>query len=222
MSLLVIATANPHKVQELGQLFALHAVPLQLLSLAQAAERAGVALPAEPNETGRTFEANCAIKATTYSTALGLPCLADDSGLEVDALQGAPGVDSSHFAMLQGEQTAAQATQRSARDEANLRLVLRLLRGVPQPQRSVRFVCCMTIASGSTILTSVRGTMEGAIGIEPRVPSGTNGFGYDPIFLVAPSFTHTGAELSPQEKNARSHRAQAAERIALFLRANPL
>jgi XTP/dITP diphosphohydrolase len=220
--MLVIATANPHKVEELSSLFALHRVPLRLLSLAEAATHAGIAIPKEPDEVGRTFEANCAIKALAYSSAFGLACLADDSGLEVDAMHGAPGVDSSHFAMLQGEQSAEHATSRGPRDAANLRLVLQRMQGVPRDRRTARFVCCMTIALKGKVLVSVRGTMEGAIGEEPRVPSGSNGFGYDPIFLVAPGFARTGAELSPQEKNALSHRARAAEQIARFLRATPL
>jgi XTP/dITP diphosphohydrolase len=210
----VLATANPHKVEELSAIFANTQTPVRLLTLQQGCELARVPLPSEPAETRRTFEANCAIKALAYSQALGLPCIADDSGLEVDALNGAPGVDSSHFAFLQGAQSAEASASRAARDEANLRLVLQRLQHVPLAQRSARFVCVMTLAHQGSVLATTRGTMEGVIGEPPRVPRGEHGFGYDPIFLVGPECTHTGAELSPQEKNARSHRSRAGHALA--------
>lgn len=220
--MLVLATANPHKVTELAAILKAASCTSQLLTLQQACDHTRLPLPAEPDEIGRTFEANCAIKALAYARALQMPCIADDSGLEVDALHGAPGVDSSHYAMLQGMQPASHAVARAARDQANLQLVLKQLVGVESRQRTARFVCVMTLASPSGIITTTRGTMEGRIGIEPAVPRGANGFGYDPIFLVAPTLARTSAELSDQEKNAISHRSQAATAMARYLANNSL
>lgn len=204
---IVIATANPHKVAELRQLLlpALTSRGITLIGLAD--------LPhptTEPVESGSTFEANAATKARAYAAQSGHLCLADDSGLEIDALAGKPGVISSHYA-TNGLETGLTRDQR---DRANLNLVLTQLAHVPLTQRSARFVCVMTLAApDGTLLASVRGTCEGRIGLPPSVPRGTSGFGYDPIFLTAPDHKHTSAELSPEAKNTISHRGDAARQM---------
>lgn len=206
----VLATANPHKVEELR---AILGPILPILSLAD--------LPGpftEPAEPGATFEQNATIKALEYARQTGRVCLADDSGLEIDALGGRPGVISSHFA-TDGRETGAS---RAERDAANNARVLRELGALPPDRRSARFVCVMALAAPSPgrVLHTCRGVFEGRIGTPPRVPAGAHGFGYDPLFLVAPNFTRTGAELEPEEKNRRSHRAQAAAQMAAWLQRN--
>jgi len=196
---IVIASGNPHKVGELRAILArvgLDAVGLDRLP----------GHPPEPEETGRTFADNAAIKASAYAAATGRVCLADDSGLEVDALDGAPGVLSARYSGDDGP--------RDARDAANNARLLRELEGVPPEQRTARFVCCMALAREGEILATARGTFEGRIGLPDEVPRGRHGFGYDPLFLVAPDFARTSAELDPDEKNRRSHRARAGEAMA--------
>lgn len=206
-----MATGNPHKVAELRQLLApaLNALGLSLIGLTD--------LPTpthEPAETGHTFEANATIKALSYAQQTRHLCLADDSGLEIDALHGSPGVISSHYA-TDGVETGLSRDQR---DTDNLQRVLRELDAVPPVQRTARFVCVMVIAAADgSILGHVRGTCEGRIGSPPHVPRGTSGFGYDPIFLIAPDHQHTSAELSPDAKNAISHRGDAARKIITLL-----
>ncbi len=203
MHTIVVATANPHKVAELRDL--LNVPGLAFVALA---DLPGAPFP-EPAETGTTFEANCAIKALAYCQATGFPCLADDSGLEIDALGGRPGVISSHYS-TDGRETGLTRDQR---DQANNQRVLRELGGVPDARRTARFLCCMALAqpsaTGPAIVATSRGAFEGRIGTA-NVPRGTYGFGYDPLFLVAPDFARTSAELLPHEKNALSHRAAAA------------
>lgn len=200
METIVLATGNPHKVRELRALFGASAAVMGLDEL-------GGGVPAEPEESGRTFAENARIKATAYARATGRLCLADDSGLEVDALGGRPGVISSHYA-TDGRETGLT---REARDAANLRRVLDELRGTPEVARGARFVCVMALAEASgRVVAEVRGVCEGRIGIEPDVPRGSGGFGYDPVFLVAPDFARTSAELDAEAKNAVSHRGAAA------------
>jgi non-canonical purine NTP pyrophosphatase (RdgB/HAM1 family) len=411
---LLLATANPHKVEEMQAIFGVLLPDLRLLSLADLPGGP----PPEPAETGTTFEQNATIKARAYAAASGVACLADDSGLEIDALQGRPGVISSHFC-TDGRETGMTRAQR---DQANNQRVLRELEGVPPENRTARFVCTMALAlpsspkhhpnhppkhqwdrppagrqlptnparlallspldlspvqsvaqgqliihqgtlphwervgstyfitfrvlrgelspaerdivlraclhwhniraiihlvvvmpdhvhmiftplpktdgwhtlselmhsittftsrtinaargtagtlwqpeyfdrllrhadelrekwrytlenpvrkglvkewfeyqwtsggairedrpeAGPTVL--VRGTFDGRIGLPNEVPRGSHGFGYDPLFLVAPAFTHTGAELPPAEKNRLSHRAAAAQQMATKIR----
>jgi XTP/dITP diphosphohydrolase len=208
----VLATSNPHKIEELAAIFHAHGLErVRLLSLMDAAP--GRTLQ-EPAETGATFEANAAIKALEYAHQTDMLCLADDSGLEVDALHGRPGVISSHYC-TDGAETGMTRPQR---DAANNARVLRELEGVPQDRRAARFVCVMALALHHRLLSTVRGTFEGRIGLPPRVPGGADGFGYDPLFLVAPDFARTAAELPPPEKNLLSHRAHAARQIAAILR----
>lgn len=221
----VLATSNSHKVEELSEL--LRGLPMRLIGLAEA--RPGVQLR-EPEETGTTFEANARIKAMSYAEQTGLPCLADDSGLEIDALGGRPGVISSHYC-TDGREVGMS---RAERDRANNERVMRELIGVPDERRGASFVCVMALAIPPRVgvperdrapLVIVRGTFAGRIGQAGSVPRGENGFGYDPLFLVAPELTRTGAELPSEEKNKRSHRAQAAKlmlaRIAAMLNENP-
>ena len=230
---IVIATGNPHKVRELRAMLALPG--LRFVGLGDLPEPPGGFF--EPDEVGTTFEQNAAIKALSYAQQTGLPCLADDSGLEVDALGGSPGVISSHYC-TNGKEVGMSRDQR---DMANNELLLKKLANVPAAQRSARFVCVMKLATPTTaptaahtnnapardrktsddtpyIVTSVKGLYEGRIGIPPAVPAGTHGFGYDPLFLVRPDFACTSAELLPEEKNAHSHRALAAVRMLDELR----
>ncbi|HYF14698.1 MAG TPA: non-canonical purine NTP pyrophosphatase [Phycisphaerales bacterium] len=211
---IVIATGNPHKLEEIAAIFAGEGLAgVQLRSLAEL----GKAFT-EPCETGSTFEANASIKALSYAQQTGMLCLADDSGLEVDALGGKPGVISSHYA-TDGAETGASRAQRDAANNARL---LRELVGVAPDKRSARFVCVMALARGGSLLHTSRGAFDGRIGVPPAVPRGGNGFGYDPLFLVAPGFARTGAELPPEEKNAKSHRAHAARQMAAWLRENAM
>lgn len=208
---ILLATGNPHKVDELRAIFAETGLD---------ASQAGINLlclrdvPAahEPAETGSTFEQNATIKALSYSQQTNLPALADDSGIEIDALDGKPGVISSHFC-TDGRETGMT---RADRDAANNARVLKEMQGCTN--RTARFVCVMVLAHQGAIIATSRGTFDGAIGTPPRVPSGTEGFGYDPLFLVAPAFSKTSSELSAAEKNQLSHRGAAARGIIAALK----
>ncbi|MBS0190284.1 MAG: non-canonical purine NTP pyrophosphatase [Phycisphaerales bacterium] len=208
---IVLATGNPHKVDEMRAIFAELAPAVSLLGLRDLQGPT----PAEPAETGTTFEQNAAIKATAYARATGRMCLADDSGLEIDALRGRPGVISSHYCS-DGREVGMTREQR---DLANNQRVLAELAGFEDPARTARFVCVMALSApdGHIRFTS-RGTFEGLIGRQGQVPRGNNGFGYDPLFLVAPDFASTSAELDTAAKNRLSHRRRAAVSMAEFLR----
>lgn len=207
---IVLATGNPHKVEEMRAIFAAFGSPAGFVGLA---DLPGHPFP-EPSETGSTFEQNASIKALAYARATGRLCLADDSGLEIDALSGRPGVISSHYCTDGRE----EGMDRPTRDAANNARVLRELTGVPEALRTARFVCVMALARPGQLLGRSRGTFEGRIGAPPAVPAGTNGFGYDPLFLVGPGFDRTSAQLNPAEKNERSHRAAAAGGMAAQLK----
>lgn len=200
---IVLATQNQGKVSELRAL--VEDAAIDFVGLADL----GQSFP-EPEESGATFLANATIKAVAYARATGLHCLADDSGLIVDALGGKPGVISSHYAF--GGDTGGEAAtlSRAQRDERNNEKLLADLRGVADADRGARFTCTMVLASpdGSVLATST-GAFEGRIGQPGSVPRGDNGFGYDPLFLVAPDFGRTSAQMSPEEKNGISHRAKA-------------
>ncbi len=225
---ILVATQNPHKVEEIRAIFDQERV--EGVTLRTIADAGFTNLP-EPDEVGTTFQENAVIKTVAYANATHHLCLADDSGLEINTLNGRPGVISSHYA-TDGKETGQSRAQR---DAANNSRVLRELVGTPIAQRTARFRCVMALARpqqdasgalikpvagemGNGILHIASGAMEGAIGIPPRVPSGDNGFGYDPLFLVAPDLTKTGAELESSQKNAISHRAAAAKAMAAFLR----
>jgi XTP/dITP diphosphohydrolase len=187
---IVVATGNKGKVAEIAA--ALAAQSVKVLSLANLGD-----IP-EAVESGDTFEANAVLKATHYSLCTGKPCLADDSGLEVDALGGAPGVYSARYA---GE---------NAGDADNNRKLLAELECVPKAERTARFRCVLAYVDPDGTLLTAQGTCEGVILGEPR---GQGGFGYDPLFYV-PELGKTLAELALAEKNAVSHRGQALKNMA--------
>ncbi len=204
--LIVAATGNPHKLDELrailGPMLARKGIEFCGLDRFSTA-------PPEPDESGTTFAANARIKAVAYARAIKEICLADDSGLEVDALNGEPGVHSAHWAG-----TAGSRAERDARNNAKL---LDRIAGVKHECRSARFTCAMCLATPSgAILHESRGTFAGVITDTPR---GAHGFGYDP-FLWIPELSLTSAELPPHEKNARSHRGAAARAMAAWIEGN--
>ncbi|MCH8211520.1 MAG: RdgB/HAM1 family non-canonical purine NTP pyrophosphatase [Planctomycetes bacterium] len=200
MMQLLFATSNPHKVEEVAAILA----PMGIDVVGFGAMESKIP---EPVEDGATFQANARIKAVYYAKALGRMCLADDSGLEVDALGSAPGVHSARYAGVDG--------QRAQRDGANNEKLLAELQGVPGEKRTARFVCAMCLVDdGGSILAETRGTFQGIITTQPR---GENGFGYDPL-LYLPDVGCTSAELSPQQKNARSHRGVASREMAKHLK----
>ena len=191
---LLIATNNPHKVTEFHRL--LGGADVTLVTPAEA----GVEVEVE--ETGETFEENARLKARAFCAASGLPSLADDSGIEVDALDGRPGVRSARYG---GE---------GLDDAARTRLLLAELAGVPEEGRACRYRVALVLARPDGSEEVAHGACEGRAAF---APAGTNGFGYDPIFYV-PRFGKTMAELSPAEKDAISHRGQAARRMAALIR----
>jgi XTP/dITP diphosphohydrolase len=191
----VLATNNAHKLAELRRIVTEAAPDIEVLGLAD--------LPRypEPAETGRTFADNALLKARACLAATGLPALADDSGLEVDVLNGMPGVRSARWAGPQ------------ASDADNNSLLLRQLYDVPPDQRSARFVCAMAAVLPNGAEHVRLGIMSGRL---TEAPVGDNGFGYDPLF-VADGQTVTNAELSPAAKDAISHRGQAIRAMAPVL-----
>ncbi|MGD8319304.1 MAG: non-canonical purine NTP pyrophosphatase [Gemmatimonadota bacterium] len=197
---MVVATRSAHKMREIRRI--LTAVPeLRVLDL----DEAGVAY--DPVEEGveafDTFEANARAKAEYFHGRTSLPTVADDSGLEVDALDGAPGVWSKRFAPDEG-------LEGEARDEANNRHLVRLLEGTPTSGRTARYVCVAVLAGMDPGRTVFRGEAPGVILDHPR---GRGGFGYDPYFFD-PELGKTFAEISRDEKNARSHRGRAFRALA--------
>jgi XTP/dITP diphosphohydrolase len=185
-----MATRNPGKIRELQEL--LQDLGINLLSLADFPH-----LPEIPEE-GATFAANAAAKAQTVARLTGLPALADDSGLAVDALGGAPGVFSARYAL---DRTAPALPT----DDDNWRKLLDELREVPWGERGARFVCEIALACPDGRLYRTHGECPGVIALEPR---GETGFGYDPVFWV-PEYEATMAQLGPAIKNRISHRARA-------------
>ena len=164
----------------------------------------------EPAEVGSSFAENARQKALGYARATGGWCLADDSGLVVDALDGAPGVRSARYA----EEDFPRGADRAARDAANNAKLLAALEGVGEADRTARFVCHLALADPRRVLIETFGTVEGRIAREPR---GHNGFGYDPLFFL-PQKGCTVAELPPGQKNAISHRGQAVRHFASLLK----
>jgi len=204
---ILIATGNPGKFREISAVLSEPAVgidipPIRWVSL----DELPTQVP-EPVEDKETFAANAALKACYYSHATGLWTLADDSGLEVDALDGAPGVHSARYSGLQ------PGTPREEVTPANNAKLIAALAGVCPDRRSARFRCCLALASGDRILATADGTIEGRIIDEPR---GAGGFGYDPHFLL-PELGKTTAELPPEEKNRISHRGKALQRFRVLL-----
>ncbi len=201
---LLVATRSAHKLRELRELLRIERGDLVSLD--------DLGIPGDPEETGATFRTNAAIKARFGARASGLPTLADDSGLEVDALDGGPGVRTRRYA---GEQ---------ATDTQNNELLLSALDGLSPDRRGARYVCVLALAvpgpavgpRGAVPLVFTRGTCRGRIA---TAPLGTGGFGYDPIFEPEsePPGARTLGLWTPAEKHAISHRARAARRMAPHL-----
>jgi XTP/dITP diphosphohydrolase len=185
---LLVATNNPGKLEEYRSL--LRDLPLEITSLRDEE------IDLEPEETGSTFEENAILKARAFARRSGLTALADDSGLEIDQLDGAPGVLSARYA----------GTGRGE-DVRRYELVLHQLAEVPRTERTARFRCVIAIATPDGQVETAEGTINGIIAYEPR---GEGGFGYDPIFYI-PEFDGTMAELPAETKNRISHRARAAQ-----------
>jgi XTP/dITP diphosphohydrolase len=201
----VLATRNGGKLREivatLGQL------PVEVVGLAQIDPQGHLV---EPEETGLTFAENAILKARYYAQAASCWTLADDSGLEVDALQGRPGVYSARYAAA----LCSADVARDVLDSANNRLLLKELEGVSDERRTARFVCHLALCDGELILLQSRGVIEGRIAHQA---SGRNGFGYDPLFWLA-GYGRTMASLPAEAKNAISHRGQAVRLFAEGLR----
>lgn len=195
---LLLATGNPGKVREIRRVLKGLTVagrPLEIVGLADV-------LPGpKAVERGRTFEENARSKSLFYSRRWPGLTLAEDSGLEIEALGGAPGVRSARFSAPHPS------------DEKNIRKVLRLLASVPAPARKARFVCVMALAERGRVVAEFRGQVRGRIGFEPR---GRNGFGYDPVFSYRP-LGRTFAELPAGVKNRVSHRGRAVAKLRRFL-----
>ncbi len=195
MQKIVLASNNRGKVRELGEMLAaldMEVVPQAEFNIEDA------------DETGLTFVENAIIKARHAAELSGLPAIADDSGLEVDALNGAPGIYSARYAGP------------GADDEKNLVKLLDALKDVPEEKRTARFQCLLVYMRHAKDPTPIicQGTWEGMI---TTVPQGENGFGYDPVFYV-PEHDCTSAELTPEQKNALSHRGKAIRQLVSVLK----
>lgn len=194
---ILIATSNPGKAAELEAMLDLD---VDWLTLADFPD-----VP-EVKEDGTTFIENARKKAIGYASTTDLWTIADDSGLVIDALDGAPGIESARFSGEKDE-------DRTLIDHKNIAKVLKLLKGVPTEKRTARFVCSLCLVSSVEILMETQGTLEGLI-TEKEI--GENGFGYDPIFFV-PKLKKTVAQLSREEKNAISHRGNAIRKLKPLL-----
>lgn len=192
--ILLLGSGNADKARELAVL--LRGLPLDVRSLQD------YPAVAEPEEDGETFEANALLKARYYGAAFGVACVADDSGLEVDALDGAPGVYSARYAGP------------SCSYDDNNRKLLEALESLPWHERTARFRCCAALVRADGTTTHVEcGAVEGHIAVEC---AGENGFGYDPLF-VPTGGGQTFAEMAPADKHAISHRGQAFARMRAYL-----
>ncbi|MFL6153815.1 MAG: RdgB/HAM1 family non-canonical purine NTP pyrophosphatase [Ornithinibacter sp.] len=198
---LVLATRNEHKVHELRQILAglVDELGLEVVGADEVDGAPDVA------ETEVTFLGNARLKAVALAQVSGLPAVADDSGLAVDVLGGSPGVFSARWS----GSTAGPDAGRTERDRANLALLLEQLGDVPDEHRAAAFVCAAVVALPDGRVEGVEGRVTGTL---VRAPRGTNGFGYDPVF-VPDGLELTSAELSPEEKDARSHRGQAFQAL---------
>ncbi|MBW4720669.1 RdgB/HAM1 family non-canonical purine NTP pyrophosphatase [Saccharothrix obliqua] len=194
---LLLASRNAKKLDELRRILAAEGIAgVEVVGLADVPE-----FPEAP-ETEPTFEGNALAKARDAFRATGLPSVADDSGIAVDALNGMPGVLSARWSGVHGN------------DTANLELVLGQLRDVPDERRGAAFVCAAALVGPDGLETVVRGEWRGVV---RREPAGANGFGYDPIFQPE-GCAVTSAELSPAEKDERSHRGRALRLLLPHLR----
>jgi len=190
---LLIATHNKGKLKEYEELFSDLGLTLT--------DPLSEGLTVEVRETGRTFTENAVLKARTYAAASGLLTLADDSGLEVEALGGGPGVLSARYGGPEAD------------DQTRFELLLRRLDGMPTEDRRAQFRCVIALASPDGAVRTTEGICRGIIALEPR---GQHGFGYDPVFYI-PDYGCTMAELPPEIKNQISHRAQAAMKMKAIL-----
>ena len=188
---LLIATHNPGKIREMNEILA--GLGVECLDLGQAG------ITEDVEETGATFAENAMLKAEYYAAATQLLTLADDSGLEVDALNGAPGVYSKRYG---GDENPLYTR------------LMREIRDVPWEQRTARFRCAVALADGTGLIGTADGVCEGMITLAPR---GSGGFGYDPVFYL-PGKDQTMAELAAEEKNVISHRGRAIAEILPLLR----
>lgn len=194
MKQIIIATKNIGKAKDFEALF--NPLGYEVKTLHDVAEEMDI------EETGSSFEENAILKATSLANHLQTMVIADDSGLEIDALGGRPGIFSARYA---GEEK---------NDEDNIDKVLKELEGIKESEKTARFVCAIAVASPNKEPFTVRGTCEGVIGAERK---GTNGFGYDPIFYV-PSEQKMMAELTAEQKGAISHRGNAIKKLSLGLK----
>lgn len=191
---ILLASQNPGKVREIRAILAGAGVEVE----------AAPSTWVPPAETGASYLDNARLKARSLAEHTGLPVVADDSGIEVYALDGAPGVRSARFA---GD---------GATDRENLDAMLACARTIPEGLRGARYRCVAVLVDPFGQETVTEGTLDGCIVLEPR---GTNGFGYDPIFGLEGDETRTAAELEPEEKDAISHRGQAFRALAPAVRA---
>ncbi|MBM3771498.1 MAG: non-canonical purine NTP pyrophosphatase [Acidimicrobiia bacterium] len=194
-SKLLVATTNAGKLSEIREMLAGVSVALETLG-----DRRHLRTLTPPEECGTTFAENARIKALYYESASRIPTLAEDSGLEIDALGGAPGIHSARFGGVQSTYPGKFA------------LLYQRLAGVPEAQRTARFVCAVALVEQGTVRFEARGTLEGRIA---PAPCGSGGFGYDPIFFYPP-FGCTMAEAGPRKAEV-SHRAKAFAQLRLHL-----
>lgn len=194
---ILLATRNKAKVKEYSRL--LHGIPYEIVSLED------VGITQDVAESGQTFEENALIKAKTYAKQSSILAIADDSGLEVDALDGAPGVRSARYA---GE---------GATDKERIDYLLDKMKDIPSKQMTARFRCVIAVATPAGEVKLCEGKCDGIITFEPK---GKNGFGYDPIFYL-PDRQLTMAELSMEDKNKISHRGKAAAKARRLLQRWP-
>ena len=190
---LLLATNNTGKVKEFRNLLA--GIPFELVTPKE------IGIVMDVDETGATYRENARLKACALATQSGLLTLADDSGIEIDALNGAPGVMSARYA---GE---------NASDAERVNFLLSKLKDVPQEKRTARFYCVIAIAHPDGKVEYCDGECKGTIAFEP---SGASGFGYDPVFYL-PEFGKAMAELTAEIKNRVSHRARAAQKAKMLL-----
>jgi len=194
----LVATSNPGKLRDFAGAAASYGITIANIPHFSS-------LP-EVVEDGTSFEENARKKAESYSLAVpGELVLADDSGLEIDALGGAPGVHSARYAARDLQNNEPHAAGCNTDDEANNARVLRELKGIPEDKRTARFICVLAVARDGQTLHTFRGAAEGIILDAPR---GKNGFGYDPLFFF-PAIQKTFAQLNAEEKSRYSHRGAA-------------
>ncbi len=192
---ILLASSNTHKLEEIRAIFEPLAIAIEGLDT--------VGIPIDPPiEDADSFAGNAALKARYYAQKTGRLCLADDSGLVVDALDGQPGINSARYAGATGD--------RAAIDAANNRKLLDALSGVDPADRTARFVCVMVLAEADRVHLESTGQVQGHIATEPR---GASGFGYDPLFFVD-EMGMTAAEMTAAKKNSISHRGRAARAMA--------